>query len=434
VRELIQLIHKELQERGLPRLTLRDANVPEVEGKIFAIIGMRRTGKTYFLYQKMQERLDSGTPWSSILYLNCEDDRLQALQGGGLAEAIEAFYALYPENHRRRVFLFLDEIQNVRGWPEVLRRFLDTRDVRIFVTGSSARLLAKEIASSLRGRSLSVEIAPFSFAERLRFQGDVLPTDPRALGPAARNTILDRLRTHALEGGFPETLGLELPARREILRNYVDVVILRDIVERHGVSNVALVRYLIRTLLATAGSLFTVNKFFRDLKSQGIAVAKGTIHEFLAYVEDAFLAFLVPIAADSIRKRQVNPRKVYAVDPGLVRVFTFQTENRGALFENLLHCDLRRFGCELAYHLTRSGREVDFVATFPDGRRRLYQAAFDVSEASTLRREELALEEAKQELGLEGCLVTVENYLTDFLPEIAGTPLRPSPAPGRESP
>jgi hypothetical protein len=418
MKELVGLLQEEFYEQRLPALVTRDARVPQVEKKIIAVVGMRRAGKTYFLYQQIAELLKAGEPRDSILFLSFEDDRLIPVDRAKLAGLIEALYALHPENHHRRVHLFLDEIQNVEGWPPVLRRFLDTRDIRIFVSGSSAKLLSREIATALRGRSLPCEISPFSFKERLRFLGAEVPAPGASLGPAARDRLLQHLRTHLHDGGFPETLPQQPVDRLQTLRDYVDVVILRDIIERHGITNVALVRYLIRTLLSIAGGRFTVNKCFNDLKSQGFRVAKNTLHEYLEYIEDAFLAFLVPLAARSVRRKQVNPRKVYAVDPGLVQAFTLRTENYGPLFENLVFNDLRRRGCDVAYHLTSEGNEVDFVAQYPDGRTRLYQVCFDPSDEATRRREERALEEAKKELGVDGSLVTPESYYQEFVLEL----------------
>jgi predicted AAA+ superfamily ATPase len=242
------------------------------------------------------------------------------------------------------------------------------------------------------------------------------------MGPAARDRVQKELRTHITDGGFPETIVMPPAVRIQTLQNYLDVVILRDIVERHSITNVSLIRYLIKTLICTAGGRFTVNKFFNDLKSQGVRVAKNTLHDYLEYVEDAFLAFLVPIHTESMRKRHVNPRKVYAVDPGLVRAFSLRTENLGPRFENLVYNDLRRRGCEITYHMTRSGYEVDFVARYPDGREALYQVTVDPTDEKTGHREERALEEARQELGIEGALITPESYVSDFLQECRISP------------
>jgi hypothetical protein len=397
----------------MPRGTPREITPPRVENKILAVVGMRRAGKTYFLYQLIHDLLGSGVPSESVLYINLEDDRLLPVDHRKLAGLLEGFYALHPANHERRVHLFLDEIQVADGWPAVLRRFLDTRDVQITITGSSSKLLSTEIATALRGRSLDCEVAPFSFSERLTHLGRGLPRN--SAGPAERDRLREELERHITCGGFPETILLPTRERIQTLQGYVNVVILRDLVERHGIANVALVRHLLRTLISTAGGRFTVNKFYNDSRSQGLRVAKNTLHDYLEMIEDAFLTFLVPIHTLSARKRNVNPRKVYAVDPGLVGAYTLRRDNFGPLFENLVYNDLRRRGCRLAYHLTRSGREVDFVAQYPDGRVRLYQATHDITEEATRQREQAALDEACAELGAEGMLVTPESYVEGFL-------------------
>lgn len=420
MRDLLKLLEGESAERGVPALTTRDSHIPMIPGKIAAILGMRRSGKTYFLYQQIRDLLAAGEPRSAILHVNFEDDRLLPLDHRKLASLLEAFWELHPENHDREVFLFLDEIQNVVDWPIVLRRFLDTRKVRICATGSSAKLLGAEIATSLRGRSLPCEMWPFSLFERLRYLGHDAPAPGAPSGPATRDRLSAMLRTHLMEGGFPETISMRSDDRRRTLQSYVDVAILRDIVERHAIGNVSLIRYLIKTLITSAGARFSVNKFHKDVRSQGIEAGKNTVHTYLAYVEDAFLAFLVPLHTDSVRKRNVNPRKVYVVDPGLVRAFSFPAHDLGPRFENLVYLDLRRRGCEIGYYITRSGFEVDFVARAPDGRTRLYQAAYEASDPAVRERELRALDEAREELGLEGMLVTTENYVSEFLFESYG--------------
>ena len=149
-------------------------------------------------------------------------------------------------------------------------------------------------------------------------------------------------------------------------------------------------------------------------------IGKNALHDYLAHIEDSFLAFLVFIRSESVRQRQVNPRKVYAVDPGLVQAFCFQDGNFGHLFENVVYLDLRRAGCDVSYHVTRSGYEVGFVAKSLEGEERIYQVCFDTGDRSTLEREERALDEARQELGFDGQLITPENYPTEFLTHILG--------------
>src|SRR3990167_3860672 len=146
----------------------RDAVFPVADNKIKVAVGMRRAGKTSFIYQTIQALLAKKIPLSRILYINFEDDRLVPLTREKCAKLIEAFYTLYPENHDQRCYLFFDEIQNAEDWPIIIRRFHDSKNAEIYLTGSSAKLLSTEIATSLRGRSLATEIWPFSFQEFLR--------------------------------------------------------------------------------------------------------------------------------------------------------------------------------------------------------------------------------------------------------------------------
>ncbi len=158
-RLMLQLLWSEFYKKldHLENMVMRNAVFPQAPNKIKVAIGMRRVGKKYFLYQHIRKLMSEGVDKRSILFLNFEDDRLMSMDYQRLARLIEEFYALYPENHERKCYLFLDEIQNVPDWPMVIRRFHDTRNVEIFLTGSSAKLLSKEIATNLRGRSLAFE-------------------------------------------------------------------------------------------------------------------------------------------------------------------------------------------------------------------------------------------------------------------------------------
>lgn len=217
------------------------------------------------------------------------------------------------------------------------------------------------------------------------------------------------LRSYLEEGGFPETIGEELSIRRTLLRGYVDSVILRDIVERYGVGNISFLRYLIQSLLSNAGQLFSTNKFHNDCKSQVFSIARSTAYDYLEYIEDAYLCFTVYLYTDSIRKRNTNPRKIYAIDQGIVKHYSLRA-NWGALFENLVYLDLRRAGYQVWYYKTKSGFEVDFVCEDPIGARRVIQVAYDIQDKNTLERDERALNEARIELNCPGDLVTLECY------------------------
>jgi predicted AAA+ superfamily ATPase len=407
---LIEQIIGDFQERTLPQPTLREASLPMLPGKIDTLIGMRRTGKSWRLFQAMNALLAAGEPKTSVLYINFDDERLQPLAAADLHQIPDIFFRLTPQNKARRCHFFFDEIQNIDGWEMFVRRLLDTENVQITLTGSSAKLLSREIATSLRGRSLATEIFPFSFGEALRHQGEDGSTGS-AIGGKRRALLANRLRAYLETGGFPEVQGLAPHHRIAVLQEYVDVVILRDVVERYGIGNITPLRYLIRHLLGTPACAFSVNRFFNDIKSQGIPCGKNTLHDYLAYLEDAYLVQGISIDARSERQRQVNPRKMYPIDTGLAQAFRHgMGMDRGRLLETLVFLDLRRRGMEIAYFRSADGFEVDFIARAHDGEPLLILVTESLADASTRQRELRALEAAMRERSQSrGFIVTLDE-------------------------
>lgn len=416
MKNLYYTLREELERKLKLQAVERRFRFSELPGKVDVAVGMRRTGKTHFLYQKIRELAADAIGREQILYLNFEDDRLLPADATKLSQIVDFFYREHPENHERLCYLFFDEIQNVEGWPLVVRRLLDTRDVRTYLTGSSSKLLSKEIATSLRGRSLATEIWPYNFLEFASALGAEIPSKP---GGQAVNDRMYRLLCDYLErGGFPEVTNLDHLERLRVLQDYADVVLFRDVVERHRITNITVAKYLVRTLLRSAGKLLSVNKLHADLRSQGLKVSKNTLYEYIDHFQDAYLCFRVPLWSDSFRKTWTNPQKTYAIDPALAAAFNSDfSKNVGQLFENLVYLDLRRAGYDVYYYLTDNRREVDFLAKDRDGSIQLFQVCADLSDASTRSREKRALREAEQELGVTGRIVTMENYVEMFASE-----------------
>jgi hypothetical protein len=199
-------------------------------------------------------------------------------------------------------------------------------------------------------------------------------------------------------GGFPEAQGLPAQERLLLLQGYVDSVILRDVIERHGVTNVVALRHLTRQLLGAAAGLFSIHRFFHDQKSQGVAVAKDALHAMLGHLEDAFLIRLVPLHTASERQRQSNPRKAYPVDAGLIAAFDRSGRpNLGHALETAVLVELERRRCDRAYVRTTEGLEVDFLATPVTGKPALIQVCADVTDPTTRDREFRALVAARAE-------------------------------------
>lgn len=412
---ILPTLLEEFQEKlsEVKKSTLRHASFPEAENLIKVAIGMRRVGKTHFALQKVLDLLKNKTPLDSILYINFEDDRLLPMDHKEMGKLIDNFYTLFPENHNRLCYIFLDEVQNITDWALVIRRLFDSKKVQIYLTGSSAKLLSKEISTSLRGRSIETEIWPFSFSEFLQAHHITPPKFPFG------KKSLDEMRKHFLGylqiGGFPGVQSLSPPEHLQTLQGYVETVILRDIVERHKVSNISLLRYMMNTLIKNVAAPFSINKFYNDIKSQGYKVGKDTLYNYLGYIEDTFLLFAVPHFTESIHEMQTTPKKIYAIDSGLLSANTFNfSDNYGKLFENLVFLDLRRKGHDIFYYKTKSGFEVDFVVTSKDEKPKLIQVVWNAEDRETLMREERALQEAKDELGIEGIILDLPNYLTGF--------------------
>ena len=408
--KIIEQLIADFHERDLPVLTRRHIRLPWLSNKIDTIIGMRRSGKTWFLFQVISDLLSNKVPKESILYLNLEDERLLPMTASDLHQIPDVYYRRYPHLRDRSCTFFFDEIQNISGWEQFVRRLLDTENVHICLTGSSAKLLSREIATSLRGRSISTEIFPFSFLETLQHNGIDID-DRKRPGTKRRAFLENRFNAYLLEGGFPEVQGIEAGYRVRILQEYLDVVILRDLVERHGISNTTPLRYMIRHLLNSAACLFSINKFYNDLKSQSIACGKNSLHEYLDHLSDAFLFFPVYMHTRSERARMVNPRKIYAIDPGLVQACSRSFQHDwGHLLENFVFLELRRSNYTIEYYRTNSGKEVDFLATDSQGEESLIQVTAQMDDPATRQRELNALFEAMRERGKrEATVVTLHH-------------------------
>jgi hypothetical protein len=377
-------------------LTRRDVRLPGIRGKAFAVIGVRRGGKTSFLAQCRADRLGEGRAREAQLLLSLEDERLVGLSVAELGWLIEEHARQFPGlRGAGGMTLYLDEVQAVTGWEGLVRRVMDQGDVELFVSGSSARLLSREVATSLRGRAMEVPVHPFSFREALRHAGAEPDGSVERLVPADRAALDQRLRRYLAEGGFPEAQGADPRDRAALLSGYVDVMVLRDVIERHAVSNPLALRWIERQLLANPGGAFSIKKHYDTLRSQGVAVAKDTLHAYLAHLEDAFLVRTVAMHSASERQRMVNPRKAYPVDPGLIALFERSGRtHQGRALETAILLELERRGWEVAYVRTEEGFEVDFLAHRAGDAPILVQACLESEGDETWNHELRGLEAA----------------------------------------
>ncbi len=394
--DLLRLKLAESVAAPQPALTRRDVRLPGIRGKALAVIGVRRGGKTTFLRQCRADRLAATRPPESQLLVSLEDERLSGISVADLGWLLEEHARQFPGlREAGGMTLYLDEVQTVPGWEGLVRRLVDAGGVELFVSGSSARLLSREVATSLRGRAMEALVLPFSLREVLR-HAVAEPAKPwDRLRPAER-AVLDRwLRRYLVDGGFPEAQGAEPRDRAALLTGYVDVVVLRDVIERHGVTNPLALRWLERQLLANPGGAFSVKKYYDTLRSQGVAVGKDTLHDYLAHLEDAFLVRTVAMHSASERQRMVNPRKAYPVDPGLIALFERSgREHQGRALETAVMLELERRGFDVSYVRTAEGWETDFLAHRAGDRPLLVQVCLETEGDETWGRELRALQAA----------------------------------------
>ena len=406
--ETVKSIILDFQEIPLETGVRRRLKVQTIPGKATIIIGVRRSGKSTYLFQVMDRLLDGGVPRENILYLNFFDDRLHNLQKEGLGLIIEAYYSLYPEKKdNEKVYCFFDEIQAIEGWEPFVDRLMRTEKCEVYLTGSSAQMLSKEIATQMRGRALSWEMFPFSFREFLDYTG-IDGTGP--LSTKKRLTVQKTFDEYWERGGFPEVAGLDRHLRIRIHQEYFHAVLFRDLVERHDVSHPKAVTDLAHRLIDNTASLYSVNSLTGYLKSLGHKAPKAAVSDYLEWFEDAYFLFTVRIFDASLARRNTNPKKIYCADHALVTsVASGILVNSGHLLENLVFTGLRQVTPDIHYCKTRSGAEVDFIAQLPDRSRMLVQVCESMAESNTRRREVAALNEAMAELGLKSGMIVTRN-------------------------
>ncbi|NJE26397.1 ATP-binding protein [Thermococcus sp. MV5] len=372
--------------------------IPKVQ-RALVIIGPRRAGKTYFMFQIIKELLKQGVKKEETIYINLEDPRLIDISLEDLLGFLDVYYSQFPENVKSHNHFFLDEIQTVKNWEKFVRFLLD-KNQRVVVSGSSSRLLSKEIATELRGRSIPIKVYPFSFREILVSHGIKLDTFYSTYEEAKVKKLL---RQYLLWGGYPEVV-LDFSLRRAILQEIVDLTIYRDIIERWRVTNIKALRVLFKMLAFS--SHLSISRAYKNLKGIGIDVGKTTVANYLEYLEDSLIFYALKPLVKSYKLQELYGFKPYLVDNGLLAVLGI--EDDGKLLENLVFVELLKSGLEpnrdLFYYRTRDNKEVDFVLKEKGGVKQILQVTYEINN-NNYEREVYALIRASRELGCNDLLI-----------------------------
>ena len=374
IKEVAEAQKKNLlnQSSGLPRQML--TNLPELASHALIISGVRRCGKSTLLHQLLQEK------YPDAFYLNFEDPRLYEMELQDFTRLDE----LIKDNGQ--IELFFDEIQSVDGWERYVRQKLD-ESFKLMITGSSASLLSTELGTKLTGRHITKELFPFSWDEFRLFLD---------LESSSEN-ILHYMKT----GGFPEYVKT---GNDEILHQLFEDILVRDIAVRHSIRDVKTLQQLALYLVSNVGNLVTGNR----LKSMFGIGATSTVLEYFSHLEQTWLIHFIPKFSYSVRKQNINPRKVYAIDTGLVNVNSKSfSGDYGRLLENLVYLFLRRRYSDI-YYFSEEG-ECDFVVSRRGDIKEVIQVCMELT-PDNLDRELNGLFEALDFFELdEGTIVTLNQ-------------------------
>jgi len=354
-------------------------------GEIVVLQGVRRCGKSTILRNAVRLLLADGVPQNDILFLNMEDPRFM----GDLTPALLTRIRELHQRHFRPVgppHIFLDEVQNIPGFDKWLLTEYELRRSRLYVTGSNAHLLGREIGTVLSGRYLPLTIHPLSFAEFLSFRG-MSVTPPLAL-VRQRVEIASAFDDYLTWGAFPRVARIEDPEVKKLeLRAYFDSILLRDVAARHRLDSVESLLNLSRHLLANTATILSLNSLKESFGS-----SYHLLNSYVEYLEGAFLVNRLPLFDWSLQRRAANPKKIHAVDTGLSAVARgFARRDSGKLLETVVINEMLRLGWELYYGKTGKGLEVDCIA-LKDGRiQQLIQVCREMSDPKTRNREIRAL-------------------------------------------
>ncbi len=388
MKEIFKKIIIDSQERNYNNIVQRDYQIPLATKKIVSLIGVRRSGKTYLLYETIQ-KLREVTDRENIIYINFEDDRLFPIVLEDLDQLIEAYYELYPAKRDEKVYFFLDEVQNIPNWELFVRRIHDTLNIALYITGSSSKLLSSEIATSLRGRTIVYEIFPFSFKEYLHYK-DI---EINLYSSKSISFIQNAFNSYLVNGGFAETFDESEDIQKRILKDYMDLIIYKDVIERYSIKNHVLLKHLIKYMFVNMGTLISVTKLYNEYKSLGFKLSKDTLFEYISHLQEAYALFMPPIFRNSVKEEQRNPKKLYVIDNGFRKLFDASlSSDYSKLYENIAFLHIRRKTQEVYYY--KGIKEVDIYANI-DGKF-LINVSYEIDTPQTFKRETEALVEGME--------------------------------------
>ena len=364
----------------------RDNELPLNSQSIVTVVGVRRCGKSSRMQLTINALVENGLSPEAVLWVGFDDERLAGMTVSELDEVLEAYRELYPTQDLKNVYMFFDEIQLIDQWELFVMRVFKSYCKNIFVSGSNAKMLSQEIATTLRGWSIEEKTYPLSFMEYCQFTGI------KTHHLTEQDTTILRLKwdEYCMESAFPEIVLTESKSLRDRkLQSYFDAMLFRDLVERHNISNTSVLRYFIKRLMNNLTKPTSINAIYNDIKSQGFKISKDDLYLWADYVCECFMFLRISKYTPSLIEEQQSLRKYYFIDNGLRQaVLLPQSDDNGKLLENavLLHLNRRLQPFDKITYYSGT-KECDFIVQHEQQVKALYQVCWDMQDTRTRQRE-----------------------------------------------
>ena len=388
-------------------------NIEKEDFANYVLIGVRRAGKSFMLYQQIQDNLKKGITWDSMLYINFEDERLI----GMTAQELNLILEVHGMMSAQRPILFLDEIQNIEGWDKFARRLADNK-YRVYITGSNAKMLSSDVATTLGGRYITKHILPYSFSEYL--SANNIPYDDMNIATTSGRADVQRYFAEYFRfGGFPE--GAQLASKRDYLNSVYQKIYIGDIATRNKIDNLFSLRILFRKMAESVKQPTSFTRLSNIIASTGAKLGKATIINYIEYSKDAFLIYSIKNIADNLTNRETNP-KYYFVDNGIISILALDIDT--SLLDNMVAMELiRRYGIDERVFFYNRNIEVDFY--IPDAALAIQVSYNPHKTDETWQRESTALIKLTKVLDCQRLLIL--SYDTEETVEVNGKTIEVMP-------
>lgn len=386
----------------------RDVKLPTNRKKIITVPGVRRCGKSTMMEIAINELVRGGVAPQNILWLGFDDERLKSMTSEELDEVIVSYMEMFPDTPIKDVHMFFDEIQLIKDWEYFVLRVYKSYCKNIYICGSNATMLSSELSSVLRGYPLEYETYPLSFREYCRFKG--IPTGGFMEQDKAR--LKSAFEAYNQASAFPEiVLTTSLSEQLKLLHGYFDTMILRDLAEHYRITNIGVVRYFVKRIMANLTKPTSINAIYNDIKSQGLKVSKDDLYLWADYVCNIFMFVRISKYDRSLIKERKSLDKYYCIDNGLrSSILIPQSSDNGKNLENSVFMQLNRNRLpydKISYY--QGNAECDFVLQHEDKVTQLIQVTWNMTDNETREREIKGLLEASATTGCDNLLIITRD-------------------------